>query len=828
MLVKVPTHHEKSKIRIPYICSMIYPHDFERKIGFDLIKLRLKQYCLSTLGEGYVDKIRYNKKFDLIQKLLLQVDEFKNIIQFSENFPSHDYIDVRPELSRLRVIGTVIELSSLFDLKASLTAITEVQSFFKKSEPDQFPVLKELGSNLIIEKGILKKIVLIVDERGKIRDGASKELKEVRSSLRRKQGQIDRKIIQSLNLAKSEGWTNSDVEPTLRNNRLVIPVQATHKRKLKGFIHDESATGQTVYIEPADIFDANNEIRDLENAEKREILKILIAFTEFLRPHLDDLRAAYQYLGLIDFIRAKAKFALEIEAHLPVLMNKQWVNWVNARHPLLFISHKEQNKEVVPLNLKLDVKERILIISGPNAGGKSVCLKTVGLNQYMLQSGLLPGLDESSEAGIFDNFFIDIGDEQSLENDLSTYSSHLLNIKHFILNSNKSTLFLIDEFGTGTEPQLGGAIAEAALEKLNQNKSFGVITTHYSNLKLLADTEEGIVNGAMLFDTHEMKPLYQLKIGRPGSSFAFEIARNIGFPKAVLSNAAQKTGKTQLDFDQQLQQLEVDKIALQKKQQEINVADDFLAETVQKYEDLLKEVQNSKKEILSSARAEALKLIDGSNKLIERTIKEIKESQADKEKTKEARKQIQQKSEKLKNDREPGISKKKTYVKQKPTIEFSDEAIKLGDSVQIKEQETIGEVIEINNDEAVISFNSIKFKTPINRLNKVSKKTGRQKARSSRSSYSNIMNDINDKMTNFNLSIDVRGKRAEEALHEVEKYIDEAILLSIKEVYILHGKGNGILRQVIRDHLNTIGQVSQFKDQSSERGGNGITVVNLK
>ena len=807
---------------------MIYPHDFERKIGFDQVKLRLKHYCLSTLGEGYVDKIRYNKKFDLIQRLLLQVDEFKDIIQFSENFPSHDYIDVRPELSRLRVIGTVIELSSLFDLKASLTTITDVQDFFKKSESEQFPILKELGSNLIVEKGILKKIILIVDERGKIRDGASKELKEVRSDLRRKQGQIDRKIIQSLNLAKSEGWTSSDVEPTLRNNRLVIPVQATHKRKLKGFIHDESATGQTVYIEPAEIFDANNEIRDLENAEKREILKILIAFTDFLRPHLDELRAAYQYLGLIDFIRAKAKFAIEVEAHMPVLFDKQWVNWVNARHPLLFISHKEQKKEVVPLNLKLDSKERILIISGPNAGGKSVCLKTVGLNQYMLQSGLLPGLDESSEAGIFDNLFIDIGDEQSLENDLSTYSSHLLNIKHFILNSNRATLFLIDEFGTGTEPQLGGAIAEAALEKLNQNQSFGVITTHYSNLKLLADSQEGIVNGAMLFDTHEMKPLYQLKIGRPGSSFAFEIARNIGFPKAVLSNAAVKTGKTQLDFDQQLQQLEVDKIALQKKQLEINVADNFLAETVLKYENLLKEVQSSKKEILTSARDEALKLIDGSNKLIERTIKEIKESQADKERTKEARKRIQQKSENLKSKKGSTKSNKKNLEQKQVSEKPLDDTIKLGDSVQIKEQETIGEVIEIYDDEAIISFNSIKFKTPLSRLNKVSKKMARQKTRAAKSSYSNIMSDINDKMTNFDLSLDVRGKRAEEALNAVQKYIDEAILLSVKEVYILHGKGDGILRQVIREYLNSVDQISGSRDQSSERGGNGITVVNLK
>lgn len=809
---------------------MIYPGDFEEKVGFDQIRIKLKQFCLSRMGEDYVDKIRFSSNHELILKLLIQVHEFSSILRFSENFPSHDYFDLRPEFSRIRINGTIIELAALFDLKASLVTITDILFFFKKSEPEQFQTLKELGANLYLDKGILQRIDAIVDERGKIKDGASKKLKEIRTELRKKQGQIDRKIIQSLNHAKSEGWTAADVEPTLRNNRLVIPVQATHKRKLKGFIHDESATGQTVYIEPAEIFDANNEIRDLENAEKREILKILLEFTDFLRLHLDDLRLAYQYLGLIDFIRAKAKLAIEIEAQTPVFINTQIINWVKARHPILFISHKAQKKKVVPLDIQLDKNQRILIISGPNAGGKSVCLKTVGLTQYMLQCGLLPSLDESSETGIFDNLFINIGDEQSLENDLSTYSSHLLNIKHFILNSNEKTLFLIDEFGTGTEPQLGGAIAEAALEKLNENKSFGVITTHYSNLKLLADSQEGIVNGAMLFDTTQMQPLYQLRIGRPGSSFAFEIAKNIGFPKVVLQNAANKTGKTQLDFDQQLQQLEVDKLSLQRKEEEINVADGFLAEMVSKYENLLEEIQNSKKEIISKARTEALQLIENSNQLIERTIKEIKESQADKEKTKALREKVRQKSDELKRITSKSIDKKnkKTLSKVQEVEEPLDMIIKIGDSVKIKEQDTIGEVTEINDDEAVISFNSIKFRTPLDRLRKVSKKQARQETRSTKSSYSSVINELNDKMASFNLSIDVRGKRADEALNEVGRYIDEAILLSVKEVYVLHGKGDGILRKIIRDYLNTVDQVKKSYDQNLERGGNGITVVELR
>ncbi len=809
---------------------MIYPRNFEVKIGFDQIRLKLKSFCLSGMGEDYVDKIRFNTQHDLLSKLLAQVADFLNILQFSENFPSQDYFDLRPELSRLRIKGTIIEMDALIDLKASLTTIAGVLDFFKKVEPEEFRSLKEIGAEVYVDKTILQKIDTIVDERGKIKDAASADLKEIRTKLRKKQSQIDRKISQSLTHAKTEGWTASDVEPTLRNNRLVIPVLATHKRKLKGFIHDESATGQTVYIEPAEIFDTNNEIRDLENSEKREIIKILLGFTDYLRGHLEYLRIAYLYLGKIDFIRAKAKFALQIKAQMPVLLNKQIVNWVNARHPLLFISHAEQNKTIVPLNIQLDKTQRILIISGPNAGGKSVCLKTVGLTQYMIQCGLLPVLDESSEVGIFDDLFIDIGDEQSLENDLSTYSSHLLNIKHFVLNSGERSLFLIDEFGTGTEPQLGGAIAEAALEKLNENRSFGVVTTHYSNLKLLADTHDGIVNGAMLFDTEQMQPLYQLRIGRPGSSFAFEIARNIGFPKMVLKNAATKTGKTLFDFDQQLQQLEVDKLAVMKKKEEMEIADGFLAEIISKYENLLEEVQRSKKEILAKARNEALDVLEGSNKLIERTIKEIKETQADKNKTKEVRNKIKQKSEELKTkvslpDTRKKANKKSAIIKSEEVV---DVVIKLGDSVKIKEQDTIGEVIEINEDEAVISFNSVKFRTPLDRLHKVSKKQAKQQAKSSRSSYSGIANDLNDKMANFNLSIDVRGNRADEALNMVAKYIDEAILLSVKEVYILHGKGDGILRNVVREYLASVREVSAYRDQNIERGGNGITVVELK
>lgn len=655
---------------------------------------------------------------------------------------------------------------------------------------------------------------------------------DIRQKLKKKHALIDRKISQNLKIAKQEGWTNSDVEATLRNGRLVIPIAATHKRKLKGFIHDESATGQTVYIEPEDIFEVNNEIRELENAERREIIRILTALTDYIRPQIDSLKADYRFLGLIDFIRAKAKFAIEIEAQKPVLVESPKLEWFEAMHPLLFLSHKQQNKEVVPLNISLDDKKRILIISGPNAGGKSVCLKSVGLIQYMTQCGLLPSLNEKSEVGLFDNLFIDIGDEQSIENDLSTYSSHLMNIKYFALNSNQNTLILIDEFGTGTEPQLGGAIAEAALEKLNQNQVFGVITTHYANLKLLADKHDTIINGAMLFDTKNMKPLYVLKAGQPGSSFAFEIAKNIGFPKEILKNAASKTGRTQLDFDKQLQQLEIEKIELNKKKTELNVADDFLGELTDKYEALVEKLNKSKAEIIDKAKKEAQELLDSSNKAIEKTIKEIKEAKADQDKTKKIRKELELKKETIKKD--IGKSKDKLSGKEKKStnkeiVRIEGAKLCVGDFVKVVNQDTIGEIAEISAKDALISFNSITFRTRISQLEKISRKQAKKELKpKQRSNFNIIANEINEKMANFSLSIDLRGKRVEEALSEIRDYIDEVILLNIKEVNILHGKGDGVLRQVVRDYLDTIAEVKKYHDQHIQFGGSGITIVNFK
>jgi DNA mismatch repair protein MutS2 len=644
-------------------------------------------------------------------------------------------------------------------------------------------------------------------------------------------GEIDKAIRQVLITARKNGWVNPNDDLTLRDGRLVIPVPATHKRKIRGFIHDESATGQTVFIEPAEALEANNEIRELENAEKREIIRILTEFTNLIRPEIDQLIAAYQFLGLVDFIRAKAKFAIQIEAVLPLLNDKTIIEWFDAKHPLLFLSHKNQKKQVETLSLKLDENQRILVISGPNAGGKSVCLKTVGLLQYMLQCGLLVPMRETSETGIFRDIFIDIGDEQSIENDLSTYTSHLRNMKFFSLKSGRQTLFLIDEFGTGTEPQLGGAIAEAVLEHLNRKLAFGVVTTHYTNLKMLADKTPGLVNGAMLFDTRQMQPLFKLQMGNPGSSFAFEIARKTGFPTHILQNAEKKVGKGQLKFEEQLQQLELEKKELNEKQKEMAINEEKLKMQVSKYNQLLQDLESSKSSIIKEAKNTAAQVIAGSNKLVENTIREIRENQAEKEKTKQLREKLKEEAGKIEKagvETKASVPAKVELAKKKVKPVKEIENIFVGNRVRISPQQTVGEVIEIIGDDAVVSFGSVIMKTPLSKIVNVGEEELHQKVLIRRSNYGNIINEINAKMQNFKLTLDLRGQRAEEAIPNLQKYIDEAILLSIKEVRILHGKGNGILRDIIRSQLRAIPEVKKFNDEHIEQGGHGITVVSLK
>jgi DNA mismatch repair protein MutS2 len=753
---------------------VVFPSNFESKIGFDAIRSLLKENCLGP-GKPRTEEMSFSDDLAELRSLLGQTEELRRILLSEEIFPSQDYYDLTDELHRIRIEGTYMEPEELSLLKLSLSSISLIVDFFRKHPVDKFPHLSLLSGDISIEPELISGIERIIDDKSQVRDDASATLKKIRKEKKSKLAAVERKIVQSLKLARQSGWTPDNADLTLRDGRLVIPLLATHKRKIQGFVHDESATGQTVYLEPADVLETNNEIRELDYAERREIIHILTAFADTLRPFCEDLIRAYTFLGNIDFIRAKATLAIRINGILPsILSENPGIRWNEAIHPLLFLAHSRQKKKVVPLSIGLDIENRILLISGPNAGGKSVCLKTVGLLQYMFQCGLLPSAKEDSSFGIFKNIFIDIGDEQSLENDLSTYTSKLLNLKFFIEKLDDHSLFLIDEFGTGTDPALGGPIAEASLEEINRKEAFGVVTTHYSNLKLLAGRIPGIVNGAMLYDAKKMKPLYLLKTGKPGSSFAFEIARQIGFPEDVLSAAANKTGTSQLDFDRELQNLEAEKTELGQKSTAVKVADDFLNEMITKYRKLNEELEASKKEILQKAKEEALHILNESNRLVEKTIKEIRENQAEKTKTKEARLEIEELKKQIVTDTEAAEEKSP------------------------KKKKMVSITTPPSNPTAV------------------------------RGPYQSFYDDLQKKLMQFELTLDLRGKRADETYSILQRYIDDAVLLNIPEVRILHGKGNGVLRQITREYLSSVKEVKKYGDEAMERGGGGITVVNFR
>jgi len=798
--------------------TSIYPSNFGQKTGFDQIRELVAARCISEMGRQRVLQLSFSADFDLVSRLLKETREFLTILETGLPFPAQDYLDLSPVLSRIQIPGTYLLPEELVDLRLSLRTIAGCLAFFRLPATQAFTQLQALAGDLEVPSHILREADRILDEKGHIRDSASPELARIRKEMRNKTVASEKMIGQLLNMARNSGWTSSDAEVTLSDGRLVIPLQATHKRKIKGIIHDESASGQTVYLEPEACLEINNEVRELENAERREIIHILLLFSDFIRPETGTLLKAYDFLGEMDFIRAKARFALEIEADEPVLVPGSVIDWVNARHPLLYLSLRAKVKTVVPLNIRLDPENRILIITGPNAGGKSVCLKTVGLIQYMLQNGLLVPMDPDTKAGIFENIYIDIGDEQSLENDLSTYSSHLLNLAYFIGNCSHRSLFLIDELGTGTDPSLGGAIAEAALEKLSETKAFGVVTTHYSNLKLLEGRVPGILNGAMLFDTKRLQPLYILSSGKPGSSFTFEIARRIGFPEEVIQAAIGKAGKTHLDFEQQLQEVETEKLRLEKRLKEFQVADGFLGELIEKYETLKTELEKTRKDILEKARQEAREILEQSNKIIENTIREIRESQAEKEKTKSARSEIEKYRQK--------IIISSTIEEKKASEPEKGKGLppwKPGDWVSIEGRQNPGVIQRIKNNEALIDFDGLKITLPLQNLLPAKSLT-----RKSTGVSSPFIRDLNAKAVNFKLTLDLRGKTAEEALIMVSKYLDDAYLLRIKEISILHGKGEGILRRVIRDYLSGVDEVISFEDEQPDRGGSGITRVVVK
>ena len=837
---------------------MIYPQNFEQKIGFDQIRQLLKIKCLSTLGEERVDQMDFSDDYNEINRRLEQVTEFVRITQEEDDFPNQYFFDVRPSLKRIRVEGMFMDEQELFDLRRSLETIRDIVRFLQQTDDEEdtdndethspYPALHELAGDIMVFPQLITRINNILDKFGKVKDNASSELLRIRRELASTTGSISRSLNNILRAAQSEGYVDKDVAPTMRDGRLVIPVAPGMKRKIRGIVHDESATGKTVFIEPAEVVEANNRIRELEGEERREIIRILTEFSATVRPQVPAILQSYEFLAEIDFIRAKALLGIDFKAIKPSFENRQVIDWFEAVHPLLQMSLAKHNKKVVPLDIELNTGQRILLISGPNAGGKSVCLKTVGLLQYMLQCGMLVSMHERSHAGIFSSIFIDIGDEQSIEDDLSTYSSHLTNMKNMMKYCNEKSLILIDEFGGGTEPQIGGAIAEAVLKRFNAKKTFGVITTHYQNLKHFAEDHEGVVNGAMLYDRHEMRALFQLQIGNPGSSFAVEIARKIGLPEEVIADASEIVGSEYIQSDKYLQDIVRDKRYWETKRQNIRKREKIMEETIARYEKELEELDKSRKEILKKAREDAEQLLQESNAKIENTIRTIKEAQAEKERTRTARQEltdfrqqiedenkaameekIARKMEKLREKQERKKDKKSKQASQ-PAVQPVPKVIPLqaGDYVRIKGQTSVGQIIEINGKNAVVMFGLMKTNVKADRLERTD--APKQTLNTAKATFvsSETQDRMYEKKLNFKQDIDVRGMRGDEAIQAVTYFIDDAILVGVSRVRILHGTGTGILRTLIRQYLATVPGVAHFQDEHVQFGGAGITVVDLK
>jgi len=823
---------------------MLYPDHFEQKIAFTTIRQLLKDKCVSTLGEEKVDEIQFSSDYTDVMRLLSQTDEMLRVLTTdADELPIGDFYDVRPALSRVRVEGLFLDELEVFDLRRALEAVRLLVAFLTKHEAEVYPHLHELVSDVETFPLIVSRIDAILNKFGKIKDNASPELARIRKDIFQVQSGISRTLNSILRQAQADGYVEKDVAPTMREGRLVIPVSPAFKRKVNGIVHDESATGKTVFIEPQQVVEANNRVRELEGEERREVMRILVDFTNFVRPYTESIFSSQYFLGQIDFLRAKALFGIDINAIKPRVDDCCQLEWAKAIHPLLFLSLKKQGKEIVPLDITLNEKQRILLISGPNAGGKSVCLKTVVLLQYMLQCGLLVPLHDSSRAGIYERLFIDIGDEQSIENDLSTYSSHLLNMKFFIKNSNPKTLLLIDEFGTGTEPMIGGAIAEATLERFNQNLAFGVITTHYTNLKHYAEDAEGIVNGAMLYDRQHLQPLFQLSIGNPGSSFAIEIARKIGLPEDLIAEAAEKVGAEHLDYDKHLQDIVRDKRYWENKRQQIRQKEKRLEETLAKYEEEMAGMDKQRKEITNKAKDEAKNLLNEANAKIENTIRQIKEADAEKVRTQLVRKELDDFKAKIGKEETPKSPKgdlrnanpklqlnRKADTKkaERATSNAEHETLKIGSNVRMKGQTATGTIIEMQDKQALVAFGNLKSTVKLNRLEPISNNQLKKEARKYESLGNTATDEVRQRKLTFQSEIDVRGMRGDEALQAVMYFIDDAVMVGVASVRILHGTGTGALRQMIRQYLGTTHGIRTYRDEHIQFGGAGVTVVEFE
>ena len=828
---------------------MNYPENFESKIGFERIRETVSQGCLSETARRMLAEEGFMTDYEKIREKLLRVKECL-FMMGEEAFSIEAYPDINEALLKFNVEGSYLEPEEVAALRKNLDAVRAILHFFQKTDrQEKFPVIFGMSREVKVYPFILERIDKVLAKNGKIRDHASRELAGIRTQLAGKEKQVARRLQSILKAVQQEGTAEADVTVSIRNGRPVIPVQASRKKLLSGIVHDESASGKTVFIEPSEVVGINNEIRELEYAENREIIRILIKLTEDLKPYAGELGQLSVFLAGMDLIQAKAKYARDTKAAMPELVGHPVVDWKGAIHPILFITLQKEKRKVVPLDIRLDKKSRILVISGPNAGGKSVCLKTVGLLQFMVQCGFLVPMDPDSRVGIFERIFIDIGDEQSIDNDLSTYSSHLLNMKYFTKHADAGTLVLIDEFGTGTEPALGGAIAETILDRINGQSAWGVITTHYSNLKHYAAGADGIENGAMLFDTGRMLPLYRLEIGQPGSSFAFEIARNIGLPEDIIKGASERVGEDHITFDRHLREIIRDKRYWEGKRDRIRMAEKKLQETLARYADELDVAEKTRKEILKKAREEADEMLRQANRKIEKTIREIREAQAEKEKTRQAREKLLEfkekeikkaaeqkdpldvKIEKIKREEKKVREKRQRFGQLEPARKIAekplDPSIRKGDYVIMKGQEIPGEVMDRKGNRVSVQFGHLTTRVSVDKLEKVAPEKYQPSTDPTTAAGDYADWDIARRKMQFRPEIDIRGKRAEEALRSVTALIDEAIMVQSRELRILHGKGDGVLRHLVREYLATVDLVDSFGDEHVELGGAGVTIVLL-
>ncbi len=832
----------------------------EQKIGFDRIRRQIAERCSTQYA---IDKVwdeeisRDTKEIDLRLQL---TDEMRLISMFEDSFPSVGFIDTKPFLLPLNVPSTYIDLVSLSKLRISLDTLRKILSFFKGCKDDLYPNLRNLSEKITYYPEVARRIDSLIDKNGEMRDNASEQLHTIRRLLKEKEGAISKRISQLLKKAQSEGIVDEDASVSVRDGKILIPVPVANKKRIAGFVYDESASGKTAFVEPMEVVELNNQVRQLKFEEQREILKILVEFTDFLRPYLEELIAASEYIGEIDFIRAKANVALDIIAGMPIISQTGELALRKARHPLLEKALKKEKKEIVPLTLTLTREKHILLISGPNAGGKSVCLKTVGLLQYMFQWGMLIPTSEISEMVIFDNIFIDIGDDQSLDNDLSTYSSHLVNIRKILENATDNSLVLIDEFGSGTEPTAGGAIAEAVLARLEEIGAYGVITTHYTNLKLYANNSSGVANGAMLFDVAGITPLFKLEQGLPGNSFAFELARNIGLPETIVKDAEERAGSGFVSIERNLRQIARSKRVLDEKLARIRSTDKTLESLTDKYHKELGDIKQLRKEIIDEARAEAREIIDRSNRKVEQTIREIKEAQAEREKTRAIRKDLEQfrqemessteseleqritrkmeqivarkEREKERKERRKSEAQRQEEAKIRAAASkervISDKPLQLGDKVRIKGSELVGEITQIADKTIAVAVGNIISKMAPSKVERISTQEYKDSTRYTKPQSIVTSSSISERRLNFKPKIDIRGERLDSALDIVTRFIDDALMVGLSEVKILHGKGNGVLREEIRKYLKTVPGVSSLRDEALQLGGAGITVVTLE